>query len=670
MNIHVRGRDRVNRGTGCVVAAVAAMAVTGVAHAQIVQLPAADADVPPVVVTATRFPVEAETVGSAVTVIEARELEQQQTRFVSDILRQVPGLAVSRTGVVGGLTQVRIRGAEGNHTLVIIDGVRVNDPASGNEFNFADLLASDIERIEVLRGPQATLFGSNTIGGVINIITKRGQKGLTVTGRAEGGSFHTFDGGASIGGSDGTVSGFLGLSGYRTAGVNIAPKGGENDGYDNITLNSNISAKPIEQLEISGTIRYVDADFQYDGFGPNTRNGFFIPTDADRVAKISTLSMRPQAKLTLFDGAFESIVGYSGLRTKSNQYTNNDRTFRFNADVNSVDYQGNVFFDTPEIADASHAITFIFDRRQETGDNFSKGSAFFPSRGANFDSIITRGFVGEYRLGLWERLFLTGGARYEDSNKFENRTSPRFTAAYLLRETGTRLHGSWGKGTQNPTLTELFGFFDTFVGNPDLKPENGKGWDVGVEQSLLDKRLVVDVTYFNNRIRDFISSQFIASLGKSQPINLSGTTKIWGVEVSGTAHLYEGLTLRAAYTYTNGEDANGDELVRRAPHIGSAALNYAFLEDHEGRKRANVNVNIAYNGSQEDFVFSPPFFTRSRKSLDAYWLVNLAASYEFLPGIAVVGRIENLLNEDYEQVYGYQNPGIGAYAGLRGQLTF
>lgn len=666
MRKHEQRGERVNRCLHHFLIAAAAMTVSIPALADDEGLPAAERATPTVVVTATRYAVEAETVGSAVTVISEQELQQQQTRFVSDILRDVPGVAVNRSGTFGTATQVRIRGAEGNHTLVIIDGVEVNDPGGGNEFDFGDLLASDIERIEVLRGPQAILYGSNTIGGVINIVTKRGKGVPKVTARAEGGSFHTFDGASSISGGDETVNGYLGLSGFRTAGINISESGGENDGYENMTLNSRVNVKPFELLELSGTLRYVDAELQSDDFGAvSDSDGFIIPNDADEVDERTSLSGRAQAKLTLFDGVFENTVGYSGLRTTSKTESNGAENFNFNAQTNTVDYQGNVFFDTPAFADASHALTFLYERQQQTGDNFSTFSGY-----SNFDSIINNGYAAEYRLGLWERVFLTGGARYDQNNKFEDFTSPRVTGAFLIPETDSRLHASWGKGVQNPTLTELFGFFANFVGNPDLEPENSTGWDVGVEQSFLDKRLVVDATYFNNRIKDFISSEFDAALGASRPINLDGTSKIQGVEVAATAKIMDGLTLKASYTYTDGEDPDGDELVRRPPHLASTSLNYAFLKDDEGRRRANVNLNVDYNGSQKDFVFRSPTFERSTRTLDDYWLVNFAASYEFLPGLAVVGRIENLFDQDYEEVYGYRSPGIGAFAALRGQITF
>jgi vitamin B12 transporter len=216
---------------------------------------------------------------------------------------------------------------------------------------------------------------------------------------------------------------------------------------------------------------------------------------------------------------------------------------------------------------------------------------------------------------------------------------------------------------QNPTLTELFGFDGNFVGNPDLNPETSTGWDIGVEQQLFNGRVTADATWFNNRIKDFISSSFDPVAGASQPVNLDGRSKIHGLELSLSARLLEQLDFNASYTYTNSQDPTGAELVRRPKHIASAALNYRFLA-----KRANLNLEVQYNGSQEDLVFIAPFFEQGRAKLDAYTLVNLAASYRLMKGVELTGRVENLLDKDYEELYGYRSPGITGYIGIKGEF--
>ncbi len=619
--------------------------------------------VPETVVTATRFPVPLETIGSSLTVITGEELQQKQTRFVADALRDVPGVSVNRSGTFGTLTQVNIRGAEANQTLVLIDGVRMNDPAGGDAFDFSTLLADDIERIEVLRGPQATLFGSNTSGGVINIITKKGEGPIRANARIEGGSFGTFDGNAGISGGNEHVDGAVSVSGLRTDGINISRFGDEKDGYENVTVMGRGGVEISENLEFRGSLRYLLAKLQFDDFGPMTVPGtnILIPTDADQEAETTNLSGRIQAKLTLFDGALEQVLGFAGLKTENDSLADGVETFFFDAWSTTVDYQANLFLETPAFADATHAFTFLVEQNDESGDNSFAGG---------LPTIRNTGLVGEYRVGLWDRLFITGGVRQDNNNSFDDFTSPRVTAAYLHRETGTRLHGSWGQGVQNPTLTELFGFFGTFVGNPDLTPENSTGWDVGVEQSLLDDRFSVGVTYFRNRIKDAISSEFVPALGASRPINLVGRTSVQGVEVAVAATILQSLTFAGTYTYTDSKDPQGLELTRRPKHLASASLNYGFFEDAAGRKRANVNLDVRYTGDQKDTVFLTPFFQQERVTLDSYTLVNLAGSYAVLPGVELIARIENLLDQDYEEAFGFRSPGIGAYGGVRGSLTF
>ena len=261
--------------------------------------------------------------------------------------------------------------------------------------------------------------------------------------------------------------------------------------------------------------------------------------------------------------------------------------------------------------------------------------------------------AGLYQLSLFERLFLSAGVRYDDNDLFENATTYRATLAYLLKESGTKFKGSYGTGVKNPTLFELFGFTPTFRGNPNLEPEKGEGWDLGIVQTLFDGRLVLEATYFDQRI-----DNLIVGAGQTSR-NLSGESRAYGVEVAAMLTLVQGLDLHTAYTFTHTRDPEGNELVRRPQHLGSVTVNYRFLED-----RANVNLGIIYNGRQSDFAFDEDF-NSSIVRLGAYTLVNLAASYQLTPTVQLFGRIENLLDEDYEEVFTFGTPGRAAYGGVR-----
>lgn len=615
------------------------------------------ARLPEVVVTATRYPVAPETVGSAVTVITAEDLASRQSDFVLDILREVPGLAVSAPGPRGSLAAVRIRGAESNHTLVVIDGVKMNDPASTGVFRFEDLRAADIERIEILRGPQATLYGSNTIGGVVNITTRRGKGKPELRLSAQGGSFGTGEGAVSIGGGDQRWDAYVGFSGIRSEGTNVALRGGEDDGYQQSLLNANFGLRPIENFEIRGFLRWLRAENDYDGFGPDTRGGFLVPTDADLQDERSSLSGRLQAKLALFEGRWEQTVGVSRLSTKSDQINNGTLTFSFDAKRTILDYQSTFNFDTSTFLDANHGLTFLAEWQRDDAE-----STF-----ARFKATDNLGLVGDYRVTFLDRLTLSAGLRYDDNEKFEDFISPRLTAAFWIPETGTKLRASWGRGIQNPSLTELYGFFGNFRGNPDLEPEQSRGWDVGLEQRLFSGRLVFELGFFRNEIDQFIGTAFDPATGTFRPVNLPGEVDTRGIETALAAKILDGLELRAAYTYLDTDGVDGRQLIRRAPHIASVGLTFRFAPDSEGKPRATVDLAARYNGSQKDNVFTPAF-AQARRTLDDFWLVQASAAYEVLPGVTLFGRIENLLDEDFEEAYGYRGPGLGAFVGIKSRF--
>ncbi|MGZ0188055.1 MAG: TonB-dependent receptor [Alphaproteobacteria bacterium] len=267
-------------------------------------------ELPEMVVSASRVPVPADSVGSAVTVIEREDIQRKQVRLLSDILREVPGVALSRGGPVGSLTQVRIRGAEANQTLVLIDGVEVNDPSGASEFDLSTILADDVQRIEVLRGPQSALYGSDAIGGVINIITIKGEGGTSIRARVEGGSFNTLNATAGVSGADGAVDYALGVSGFRTAGVSAAPKSQgntERDGYENLTASAKLGWQANEILEFELFGRVMDSEIESD---PQPAvAGVIRVVDGDVLTTSDQFIGRAQAGLTLFDGAWERRHG-------------------------------------------------------------------------------------------------------------------------------------------------------------------------------------------------------------------------------------------------------------------------------------------------------------------------------------------------------------------------
>lgn len=595
---------------------------------------------PETVVTATGTETPSEQVGSAITVISSQKLQEQQIRFVADALRTVPGVAVNRTSGFGSSTDVRIRGAEANQTLVLIDGIEVNDPALSSQFNFGNLLVTDIDRIEILRGPQSVLYGSDAVGGVVNIITKKGVGEPTVTASGEYGSFKSAQTSAALraGGKHYSVA----LSGtyFKTDGISAA---NENDGNTeedpnrNKTVHGTLGLRPANNLEINFTGRWQRAEVDTDAFGT-------VATDDGSFTNSLEQFGQAEVKLSLLDDRWEHILSGSLF---SNTLRSGGGAFgpsSTEGDKRKIAYRTNLSLETSEIAPATHTISFGLENERE--EVLSQSSFSTVDR-----QLDTQSIYGLYQLGLFKRLFLSGGGRFDDNEIFDDTTTMRMTAALHVPETGSKLHMSGGTAVKNPTVFELFGFTSTFTGNPDLLPEKSESFDIGIEQAFLGGKVVGDVTYFNNRI-----DNLIIGFG-STATNQTGTSRIQGIEMTGRAQIIDGLDVTGSYTYMTTSDANGTQLVRRPQHIASVNVNYGFLEN----KRANVNVGVRYNGDQKDVAFGP----FRRVTLDKYVLLNVAASYKVNEHVELFARGENLLNDDYEEVFSFGTPGIAAYGGVR-----
>ena len=620
-----------------------------------------------ILVTASRTPVPVNQIGSSFTVIDADQLINRQVAALAEILRGVPGFAVSRSGVMGSATQIRVRGAEANQVLVFIDGIEANDLAQGSEFNFAHLLTTEVDRVEIIRGPQSALWGSDALSGVINITSKRGAGPAKFSGFLEGGSFDTVQGGGTVSGGGVNYNYNLGGTIIDSEGTNISRQGNEDDGYDNTSLSLSGGYTPVENLTLSIAGRYTNATNEYDDID------FFItglPTDANNKSDTEQFYGRAQAKVTLLEKQWEHIFGTAITSTDNENFTggiisdsNKGKKYRF-------DYQTNYFLETPDLLQASHTFTLAVDYEKE--EFTQRGEAtFFGDPNQDLETDATS-IVGEYRINLLEDLSLSGSVRHDDNSDFRDATTFRITAAYLLPQTLTLLHANYGTGVKNPSFTERFGFFSTsptpFLGNAGLRPEESRGWEIGIDQPLLDDRAHLGVTYFNERLQDeingFVFDPGIGAFGGFTAENVNGESTRDGVEVTASIELQTGLRLQGAYTWTDATqpDAANIQLqeVRRPRHAGNVNLDYSFLDN-----RAGLNLNVNFTGEQLDDFFPPWPLPTQRVSLSGFTLISLTGRYKLTDKVSLYGRVENLLNEDYEEVYGFQTPGVGVFGGFR-----
>ena len=618
-------------------------------------------DLPEVVIYANQAPTELSKVGAAVTVLRGSELLARGIDTVAAALSTAPGVAVNPLAGRGSFTQVRVRGSEANHVLVLIDGVPVNDITDG-DFNFADFPLEAVDRIEVIRGPQAGLYGANAHAGVISIVTHSGR-GLAkprAEVRAEGGSRRSGAVAANARGASGPFYGSATISYNQTDGYNQALNGSERDGSRGLvaTLKGGADLSPFFNVE--GMLRYVKRHTEFDAqpfAGPFEGLAFDSPFDFNN---FSSLAGRVAGTLTLFEGAF--VQRFSASRYEQNR--NDDDAvfgfFRSQGKRDNLEYKATLTGNTNAIGGERHTLTFAADRQFEflTIDSasfmFDPAAALFWANGAE---RARTGLAGEYGLDLPTGTTLTAAVRHDWNTGFVDVTTWRGTASQRL-PAGVRLHGSAGTGVTNPTFIEQFGFFTgTFIGNPALKPEHSFGWDIGIEHTLFGGRLVTDVTYFASNFEDKI----VLVGFPSTPENIPGISPRRGVEISAKIVPADWLSFAASYTYTDSRLADGTPEVRRPRHSGSASATAMFAG---GRGRATVNV--VYNGSMPDTWFKFPVVP---VTLAAYTLVGGIISYDLTPTTTAYVRAENIFDADFENVFSYRGPGFAAYAGLTMRLA-
>ncbi|MEM8575632.1 MAG: TonB-dependent receptor [Pseudomonadota bacterium] len=616
-------------------------------------------DLGTIVLSGGLTPIPDSAFGRASTVITETELEALDKRYVADVLRTVPGLAVSRTGSFGGLTQVRIRGNEANHTLVLIDGVEVNSVNQG-EYDFGGLLTADIARIEVLRGAQSSIYGSNAIGGVISITTKRATElGFSGQVRADGGTDETFGGLLAL--RQGFERGGLSFSvAHReTGGFDISGEGGEDDGDINTTININGDYEIAPSIVVGGTLRSVSrkSDFDQFNFGAPTPEELVTDAPGD-FTEVDELYGSLFAEIETFDGRLDNRFDASFADTDSRTFNDDLKTGDNSGRRYTLTYSGTVALDASTVDAAQQTLTFALQYEDERFKENDPSVVFDPGQLEERERSQV-GYILEYRGSFDVGLDLQGSVRFDDNDGFENFTTWALGVSYLLPNDTTRLHASAATGVQNPTLIEQFGFFADFEGNPDLEPEQSRGFDLGVEQTFADGAGLIDVTYFREEVTDEITSVRDPVTGLSRPVNQDGTSDRQGVEVTGSYTFFDRFDASLAYTYLDATDPDGQVEVRRPKHELYLQGTYRLPND-----RTSVTLGIQYVSGLFDLDFTSPSFGTERVELGDYTLVDVSFRHEINDRVTLIGSVTNLTDEDYEEVYGYATPGREAFLGL------
>jgi vitamin B12 transporter len=599
---------------------LATVALAAPALAQ--ETPAAPDDI---VVTAAGVPQDAGEVGQAVTVIDRATIERRQTVAIADLLATTPGVTVSRSGGLGTLTSLNIRGAESDQTLVLIDGVRVNDPSSpAGAFDFANLLAGSVQRVEVLRGPNAVAWGSQAIGGVVNVVTQQPTDGFKGNAQFEGGSFGTALGSGGIAGGNDRANGALTAGWISTDGISAAAKGTERDGYDQVggTGRLNVALAPGIGLDLRGYYAHSKVDL----------DSYTFADDAE-YAKTQELYGYAGLHADFADGRFRNRIAFTLADINRDNYdpsTGSAPLYFYRGRSERYEYQGDYTIGVVRlVAGVEHEDSRMFDGY----DHFSTG--------------VTSEY-GEAIVNPVRQLTVSAGVRNDDHDVYGSHVSFGANAALRL-DTGTTIRASYADGFKAPTLYQLY---SPYVGNRDLKPEKAHSYDIGVEQRLIGDRLVASATWFHRNTRNLIVGDPLTYLYFNYD-----RARAKGVELALTAKPVDALTIEGSYSHIDAknlsQDADfGKDLARRPRNSASISADYRFA----------FGLSIGGTVSAVGHAFDNPANT---VRLGGYTLVGVRAEMPVAHNISIYGRVDNLFDEKYETVAGYGTYGRAAYGGVR-----
>ena len=575
--------------------------------------------------------------GSSVTVITSKEIENSGLTTVEEIIKGMPGIDVSSNGGTGSSSSLYLRGADAKYTLVLIDGVPVNDPSMMHaEANLSNHMVDNIDRIEIVRGPSSMLFGSSAEAGVINIITKKGQEKSAAFAGTEGGSHGTYRyfGGAS--GKRGAFEYAVSASRLKTDGISSAdernpsinPTGRsfEKDGYTNSTFSGNFGLKLDGHSSLESTVRYSDSENRYDTFSSSFLYGLI---DAAGYSEKSKQLSSHTALKTNYEPLLSTV--YFNV---SDQDRNYQEPFSLNV------YHGHLY-ETGWQGDYAAAK----NNTVSVGLNYRKDS-MATTDVVSHSVASTSVFVqDQWHVGVMQ---LVDGIRFENNEQFGAKTTWRVAPSFTFGD--TVLKCSYATGFKAPSLYELYAPFS--VGNDRLKAETSKGWDAGVEQKISDNVKVGSTwfrTDYENRI-DWAADYTLPWFGHYDQV--PGVTKTYGLESVIEWKPVDPLFIVANYTYLHTRDAQGNELLRRPENKVGLTANW------KAAKRLNLNTNMQWVGTRRDTGAVDG-------KLDSYFLLNLAANYKATDHVELFGRIDNLFDQYYELAWGYATPGRSAYAGVK-----
>lgn len=608
-----------------------------------------------VVITATRTKANTIELANSISVIDSTQISNSNANNVFDLLKNETGISFTRQGGTGTLSNIFLRGANSSHTLVLIDGVEVNltnDPSG--VYDFSALPIDNIDRIEVLRGPQSTLYGSDALAGVINIITKKGNGAPKFSLLAEGGTYNTYKTQLGLTGSVQKLNYSVALSRTGSDGFsNASEKYGnkEKDGYTFNNLSSILGYNISENTEVNFYTRFTKSKSDYDQFGGAYGD------DPTYVFNQEEFSVRGEGKLKLLDGNWNQKIGLSFIR--------NVRKYSYDTSSVSIYYSHSLYdgrkykldWQNDFALDKNNLLTagLEYESEETSSEYYAFNYLLLPDYASIFPKKDSRtlGVYIQDNFQAGKRFFSTAGIRLDNHNQFGSQITYRVAPAFMIWETDTKFKATAGTGFKSPSL---FYLYDPIYGNKNLNPEKSIGFDFGIEQYLFKQGISLGATYFYNKFTDMFGFDYLTF--KTININKAVTK---GAEIYLHAKPFDQLELKVNYTYTDAKDMSpnssdyGKKLLRRPESKLGFYTSYSFIP------KANINAEVIWVGVREDIDFS----TFQRVDLKSYVLINLAAHYDVLKFLRLNFRVENLLDTDYEEVFGYGTAGLSFYGGIK-----
>lgn len=586
-------------------------------------------------------------VASSVTVITAQDIATQQYRTVPEALNTVPGLNVVQSGGTGAQTSIFMRGTNSNHTKVLVDGVDVSDPSTGT-FDFAHLLTADMAQIEVLRGPQSGLYGSDAIGGVISIITQKGEGPARWTAMNEAGSFGTFNQSVGVSGSQDNVSYAASVSHVHASDVPVTPlqllppgQQAIGNSYDNMTYSTKTGVNLSDSLTWNSVLRYTESTLLFTGNNtPNADFTVFFPDAQQSQQTIHQFTGREEAVWSLLDGRIKNYFGVN--------YTNYwHADITPGVDLTAITTGNRLKYDWHSVTEVATGQNLVVGLERENSE--------LNTTGLSAQTGNSAGFV-EWQSNFAKRFFLTANIREDDNDNFGDHMTYRIAPSVIIPFTDTTIKASYGTGFKAPTLSELFEFFSGFsIPNPNLKPEQSRGADIGFEQPLFNDRIRFGSTYFKNDITDLIFFEPIPGSFLGQNVNI-GHAITEGTENFVTFNVIDHVKVRSDYTFTRTVDTDtGLQLLRRPKEKFSVTALWNPIDP------LTLSATVLHVSDWSDIDRN----TGVPVTAPGYTIVNLRADYAINDQLKLFGRIDNVANVHYQNPTGFLAPGLGVFGGIR-----